>query len=149
MLSYCVCILYARQQRASDFGKSQSTGKKNQRQLITNEWSQGNWPTLIRSTLQPTDRPTNSDRKRPRQPTEKVLQQDDSVPCLIKEFLMTNFNTKMFFGPMKHKSLKELAMERVQILSVQISVWCIEYNEEWCISFGSLERHVGSSKGGR
>ena len=34
------------------------------------------------------DRPTESDRKRPRHPTEKVLQRDDSVPCLSKKLSM-------------------------------------------------------------
>ena len=44
--------------------------------LYTNEWGrrQGNGPTF-----QPTDRPTESDRKRPRHPTERVLQRDDSA----------------------------------------------------------------------
>ena len=36
----------------------------------------------------PLNRPTESDRKQPRHPTKKVLQRDDSVPCLIKKFSM-------------------------------------------------------------
>ena len=50
---------------------------------FVNHWRQGNGPTF-----QPTDRPTESDRKRPRHPTGKVLQRDDSVPCLSKKFSM-------------------------------------------------------------
>ena len=46
-------------------------------------WRPGNGPTF-----QPTDRPTESDRKRPQHPTEKVCKRDDSVPCLSKKFSM-------------------------------------------------------------
>ena len=56
---------------------------------ILHDGRQGNGPTLL--DRHSSDRPTESDLKRQRHPTEKVLQRDDSVPCLSKKFSMMPF----------------------------------------------------------
>ena len=60
--------------------------------MRTNEYDfmpeRGGRATERQSSGRPFNQPTESDRKRPRHPTEKVLQRDDSFPCLSKKFSM-------------------------------------------------------------